>query len=177
MSRALRGGQTFGFLAAGAPVLSYSGLYGGEPQRGVPRTRTDNFSTQRIDELLVVHFEDFIHAEAIVQNALYHYRGGPHAYGVSLAGPRKGLYFAVTIALQVYDDGPPAFGAASGHDDVSIFESPLVPGALEVLYEHGYAALAVQASHLVRPLALDGGANQVAPLGPGTVVVAHVVVA
>src|SRR5215207_2546969 len=129
-----------------------------------------------IDELLVVFVEDLVHGEVLVQDAIYHNGGGPHAYDVPLARPGQRRYFAVAVAFEVDGNGPSALGASSRHDDVGTFESPLVPGALEVLYERRYTALAVQGGLQPLSLALYRGADQVAPLGPRTVVVAHLVV-
>ena len=78
------------------------------------------------------------------QDALDDDGGGPHADGVPLARPRQSLYFAVAVAFEVDGHGPSALGASPRHDDVGIFESPLVAGALEVLHEQRNAALAVQ---------------------------------
>src|SRR5918993_3447 len=107
----------------------------------MPGAVFDYFPAGGIDGHLVV-FVEGIHYDG----------GGPHAYDVPLARPGQRLYFAVAVAFEVDGNGPSALGASSWHDDVGTFESPLVPGALEVLYEHRYTALAVQ--DRLQPLSL-----------------------
>ena len=79
----------------------------------MPRAAAYNLSTQGIDELLVVHLEDLFHAETPTQDALDHYGGGSHAYGVALTRPGEPLYLAVVTSLEVDDHGPPALWAAA----------------------------------------------------------------
>ena len=93
---------------------------------------------------------------------------GAQAFGAVLwgwAGARLGLPTALGLCA--------ALGAAAWHGDVRILQYPLVAGVPGVLDEQRYPVLSVQEGLL----ALDRGAHQVAPLGPGPVVVPDLVVA
>src|SRR5215211_6894260 len=163
-------------LAVHPLVVSDGTFDGREPQRRVPRAATNNLPAQRVDELLVIEFEDLLHAEALSQDVLDHYRGGPHAYGVTLSRPREPFYLAVVAPLEVDDHRPSALGTAAGDRDVRVFRAVFlvfVAGAPGVLHQERRAALT---SLCFQPLSLYRGAHQVAPLGPGAVVVAYALV-
>src|SRR5215212_11339700 len=160
-------------LAVHPLVVSDGTFDGREPQRRVPRAATNNLPAQRVDELLVIEFEDLLHAEALSQDVLDHYRGGPHAYGVALSRPREPFYLAVVAPLEVDDHRPSALGTATGNRHVGVILCAylvFVAGAPGVLDQERRAVLRSLCFQL---LSLYGSANQVAPLGPGAVVVAH----
>ena len=87
----------------------------------MPRAAAYNLSTQRIDELLIVQVQYVFHAEPLTQDALDHYGGSPHAYGVTLSRPREPLYVAVVTSLEVDDHRPSALGAAAWYGNVGAF--------------------------------------------------------
>src|SRR5919107_4501404 len=120
-TRSLASGSLLVFRPALPLVDPYGALYGREPERGMPRAATYELSTQGVDELFVVQIQDLFHAEALAQDALDHYGGCPHAYGVTLTSPREPLYLAVVASLEVDGHRPPALGAAAWHGNIGDF--------------------------------------------------------
>src|SRR5829696_6339556 len=118
-TRSLASGSLLVFRPALPLVDPYGALYGREPERGMPRAAAYKLSTQGVDELFVVQLQDPFHAEALAQDALDHYGGCPHAYGVTLTRPREPLYLVV-VALEVDDHRPPALGAAAWHGNICV---------------------------------------------------------
>src|SRR5215213_3775342 len=116
----LASGSLLIFRPALPLVAPYGALYGREPERSVPGAATNKLSTQGVDELLVVQFQDLFHTKTLAQDALDYYGGGPHAYGVTLSGPREPLYLAVATSLEVDDHRPPALGAAARYGNVGV---------------------------------------------------------
>ena len=136
-TRSLASGSLLDFRLALPLVDPYGALYGGEPQRSMPRAAAYNLSTQGVDELFVVQLQDLFHAEALTQDVLEHYGCGSHANGVALTRPGEPLYLAVVAPLEVDDNRPPALGAASWYCDVGFFLYVLlvlvarIPGVLD----------------------------------------------
>src|SRR5215211_5485322 len=119
-TRSLASGSLLIFRPALPLVDPYSALYGREPERGMPRTAAYQLSTQGVDELFVVQPKDLFHADAFAQDALDHYGGCPHAYGVTLTRPGEPLYLAVVATLEVDDHRSPALGAAAWYGNVGV---------------------------------------------------------
>jgi hypothetical protein len=119
-TRSLASGSLLVFRPALPLVDPYSALYGREPERGMPRAAAYKLSTQGVDELFVVQPQDLLHAEALVQDALDHYGGCPHAYGVTMTCPSEPLYLSVLASLEVDDHRPPALRAAAWYGNVGV---------------------------------------------------------
>src|SRR5215212_8060183 len=119
-TRSLASGSLLVFRPALPLVDPYSALYGREPERGMPRAAAYKLSTQGVDELFVVQPQDLLHAEALVQDALAHYAGCPHAYGVTMTCPSEPLYLSVLASLEVDDHRPPALRAAAWYGNVGV---------------------------------------------------------
>src|SRR5918911_394856 len=147
-TRSLASGSLLIFRPALPLVDPYGALYGRESERGMPRTAAYQLSTQGVDELFVVQPQDLLHAEALVQDALDHYGGCPHAYGVTLTRPGEPLYLSVLASLEVDDHRPPALGAAAWYGNVGVLLYTFlvlvarVPGVLD--QERGAVLFAIR---------------------------------